>query len=402
MSYVRFEDEHEGGRLTQFRERLSTEVRVQTGDAFPIFQDRNDIAWGDHWQTRINESLDAATFLIPIITPSFFRSLPCREELKRFLERERQLDREDLILPVYYVTAPELDDPDRNEDELGRLLFSRQYADWRELRFRPFTSPVVRRALAQLAGRIRDSLLRPTVPLPTERNRTSPSDVQVVAAEAIPVTSTPLPEKPTVTTELEGESATAVQSLFGPDPREDYEQLSLNITLKFSSGRIPDYSEGVRLLQAKRDGAQLWWETVNYSVSNDYVDIVPVGESATVIRRLPNQFHGYTYYELRLPNALQHGDVHNLWVRKHIHDRSSEPSPVFYCSARRPILRMTTRVEFAPDALPKRVLRFVAPTSRMPDAADLGQPVRVQATGVVEQVFSDLVEGVSYGLRWFW
>ena len=43
MSYVRFEDEHEGGRLTEFRERLSAEVQMQTGEEFPIFQDRNDI-----------------------------------------------------------------------------------------------------------------------------------------------------------------------------------------------------------------------------------------------------------------------------------------------------------------------------------------------------------------------
>jgi hypothetical protein len=46
MSYVRFVDQHEGGQLTEFRERLSAEVHIQTGEAFPIFQDRNDIAWG--------------------------------------------------------------------------------------------------------------------------------------------------------------------------------------------------------------------------------------------------------------------------------------------------------------------------------------------------------------------
>jgi F-box protein 11 len=163
MSYVRFDDEHEGGQLTQFQERLSAEVRIQTGEAFPIFQDRNDIAWGQSWQARINEALDAVTLLIPIITPSFFRSPPCRDELTKFLGRERQLGRQDLILPVYYVSAPELDDPVRREaDELARVLATRQYTDWRELRFEPFTSPVVRRAFAQLASRLRDSFWRTT------------------------------------------------------------------------------------------------------------------------------------------------------------------------------------------------------------------------------------------------
>ena len=48
MSYVRFQDAHDDGRLTKFRERLSTEVRVHTGEEFPIFQDRNDIEWGQN------------------------------------------------------------------------------------------------------------------------------------------------------------------------------------------------------------------------------------------------------------------------------------------------------------------------------------------------------------------
>ena|SRR5215216_4693921 len=151
MSYVRFNDQYDDGQLTQFRERLSAEVRAQTGEEFSIFQDRNDIAWGQNWQVRINETLDAVTLLIPIITPSFVRSPPCREEVERFLVRERELGRQDLILPVYYISTRELDDPQRREgDELARVLASRQYADWRELRFEPFTAPLVRKAPVRL------------------------------------------------------------------------------------------------------------------------------------------------------------------------------------------------------------------------------------------------------------
>ena len=74
MTYVRFVDQHDDGQLTQFRERLSAEVQVQTGEEFLIFQDRNDIAWGQNWKARIDEALDVVTLLIPIITPSFFLS----------------------------------------------------------------------------------------------------------------------------------------------------------------------------------------------------------------------------------------------------------------------------------------------------------------------------------------
>ena len=51
-------------------------LRLQTGEAFEVFQDRLDIAWGQAWQQRIDESLDAVTFLIPVITPASSRASP--------------------------------------------------------------------------------------------------------------------------------------------------------------------------------------------------------------------------------------------------------------------------------------------------------------------------------------
>jgi parallel beta-helix repeat protein len=169
LSYVRFDDQHEGGLFSEFRTRLSAEVRVQTGEDFPIFQDRNDIAWGQNWQARIEEALNEVSLLIPIITPSFFRSQACRAEVTKFIERERQLGREDLILPVYYVSALEMDDLERRvTDPVAQVLAFRQYADWRELRFEPFVSPVVRKAIAHLASRLREPFWRGT---PSRRSR---------------------------------------------------------------------------------------------------------------------------------------------------------------------------------------------------------------------------------------
>jgi parallel beta-helix repeat protein len=158
MSYVRFDDAHDDGQLSAFRERLAAEVRMQTGDEFPIFQDRNDIAWGQNWRKRIEETLDAVTLLLVVVTPGLFKSTACRDEVTRFREREKELGRGDLILPVYYVSARQMDDPEsRKADELATLLWSRQYADWRELRFEPLTSPVVRKQIAALATRMRDA-----------------------------------------------------------------------------------------------------------------------------------------------------------------------------------------------------------------------------------------------------
>lgn len=42
------------------------------------------------------------------------------------------------------------------------VLASRQFADWRELRFEPFASPLVRKSLAQLASRMRDTFWQPS------------------------------------------------------------------------------------------------------------------------------------------------------------------------------------------------------------------------------------------------
>ena len=183
MSYVRFDDQHENGRLTQFCERLSGEVRMQTGDKFHIFQDRNDIGWGQGWKERIDNSLDAVTFLVPIITPGFFKSPACRDEFERFLQREKDLGRADLILPVYYVECSILSDETRREkDPIAKAIVARQWADWRDLRFEPFTSPEVGKTLAKMARQILEALERtPTKPRPEASTNEIPATAAVAS-----------------------------------------------------------------------------------------------------------------------------------------------------------------------------------------------------------------------------
>jgi F-box protein 11 len=227
MSYVRFDDAHEDGQLTAFRERLAGEIRIQTGREFPIFQDRNDIAWGQNWQQRIEEALDEVTFLLVIVTPGLFQSPECRHEVAQFREREQTLGRTDLILPVYYVSAREIDDPGlREADDLASLLCERQYADWRELRFEPLTSPVVRKTLAQLASRIRDSFSqeaanRPAQPGPSPQPAGSQAARSAVSASGIvPRQDTARIEPPThvVDPYLRGDFATVNAAIEAAQP----------------------------------------------------------------------------------------------------------------------------------------------------------------------------------------
>jgi hypothetical protein len=157
LSYVRDDDAHDFGSVTKFRERLEGEVKVQSGQRFEIFQDRNDIRWGQFWQERITESLAEVTFLIPIITPSFFVSPACRSELETFVQMEQTLGLSKLILPVYYVSCDAIDDADGNDPIIGAIR-KRNWTDWRTHRFSGFDEPKVRAALAELATNIKATM----------------------------------------------------------------------------------------------------------------------------------------------------------------------------------------------------------------------------------------------------
>jgi hypothetical protein len=159
MSYAHVDDE--GEDLTELRNCLERVVRQQTAEQFDIFKDRDDIAWGQNWRERIHESLDHVTFLIPIITPSYFESENCRKELQRFIEREKELNRNDLILPIYYRKVWIIEDKaEREQDEDAKLIATRQRADWRELINKSYESEEVKVKVEELGQHISLALER--------------------------------------------------------------------------------------------------------------------------------------------------------------------------------------------------------------------------------------------------
>lgn len=178
MSYSNLDDEHDNGNISNFRMRLRGEVRMQSGDAsFDIFQDHIDIVWGQQWQQRLDDSLSSVRLLIPIITPSFFKSEACRREVERFVRREKQLGRDDLIFPVYYVTASVLEDKaKRQQDEIAQLIHRHQHQDWRKFRHKPLTEPGPRKMLAKMAQHIVAAMER-------GGNRITPEDMRESALQ---------------------------------------------------------------------------------------------------------------------------------------------------------------------------------------------------------------------------
>jgi CheY-like chemotaxis protein len=169
LSYTRLDDEFFGGAITSLRRLLELGVQVVTGDrTFNIFQDVDGIEFGQKWRNRLSEAISTSRFLIPIVTPLFFKSDPCRDELKRFMEHERSLDRDDLILPIYFVTAPVLERPELLKDDLlASEIGSRQRYDWRVQADLPPNDPQIRRAVRDLAEKIATAMARTPGPVPT-------------------------------------------------------------------------------------------------------------------------------------------------------------------------------------------------------------------------------------------
>ena len=168
INFVASDFQHDEGGVPQFRERLADELNMHIGEELSIFHDRDDVLWAQVWKDRVGESVDRATFLIAFITPRFFSNPQCRSELRTFLEREKKLDRNDLILPLYYVRCPLLhEDELLKDDQLARDFDARHgegYIDWRDLRFEPFTSPEVGKKLQDVAIRIHHALSQPQSP----------------------------------------------------------------------------------------------------------------------------------------------------------------------------------------------------------------------------------------------
>lgn len=158
LSYVR-SDDHDGN-VSKLREFLGTEVHIQWGHKFEIFQDTKDIRTGQDFDSAIKLSLDQVSFLIAILTPSYFKSPYCRSELEYFLRREKELDRKDLVIPIYYVDCGVEDEGAKAGDVLLRQLSGRNYFDWRPLRTKKFDSEEVRSKMAELGKHIVEAIKR--------------------------------------------------------------------------------------------------------------------------------------------------------------------------------------------------------------------------------------------------
>jgi len=153
LSYTRFDDQR--GKISEFCSELSYAVEAVSGDPFHIFQDVDGIGIGEHWPDKLDDMLSKARFFIPIVTPKFFNSDPCRSELIRFLKQERKVGRKDLVFPIYWIQCAKLEEPHlKAKDELAQIIHERQRWDWRRNRLRPISDTDVAEQIEALAIQI--------------------------------------------------------------------------------------------------------------------------------------------------------------------------------------------------------------------------------------------------------
>ena len=162
LSYTRKDNEFFGGYITAFRRALENAVHVVSGEEnFRIFQDVDGIVIGENWKKKLAQVINRSSFLVPMLSPLFFNSQPCRDEVSQFLEHERALHREDLILPVYFFDSPKLEkDEELAKDAMARKLAEREMFDWRKQADVPLDAPAGRKAILKLADGIVQTMNR--------------------------------------------------------------------------------------------------------------------------------------------------------------------------------------------------------------------------------------------------
>ncbi len=152
-SYVRADDEAEGGRVSDLARDLKAQYEILTAESLELFLDKDAIRWGEGWRERLDDGLSSTAFFVAVLTPRYFLSAECRRELQFFARQATQLGVKELLLPVHYIDVYD-SRPEGEDDSLIDLVAQFQMEDWRELRFAERRSEVYRRAVARIAKRI--------------------------------------------------------------------------------------------------------------------------------------------------------------------------------------------------------------------------------------------------------
>ncbi|HMG81206.1 MAG TPA: toll/interleukin-1 receptor domain-containing protein [Xanthobacteraceae bacterium] len=181
FSYSREDDQGSRGALSALRDAIQSELSAQLGRShtdFRVWQDKAAIPLGTLWENQISDAINQSAFFVPIVTPRAMRSQHCTFEFESFLAREKELGRDDLVFPILYIPVPALEDEKLwRQDPVLKIVGTRQYLDWRDLRHLEHNSPEVRQKVERFCRNISSALRKPWVSL-EERRREAEAQAQ--------------------------------------------------------------------------------------------------------------------------------------------------------------------------------------------------------------------------------
>ncbi len=188
-SYARGDDAALDADLSRLRGKVAEEVSLLLGAEVDMFQDIYDIRHGDDWEARLRDELTGASFMIPVLTPRYFKRPWCREEVMTYLRLASERGVPARLYPIYVVTDRKYD---RGEHCEVRAAVARyQHFDWRPLRFEE-SEKKLGKAINDFAESIHDKLDEDTPDLPLGTAAAPP--VRPAAAKPTPANQ---PEKTT-------------------------------------------------------------------------------------------------------------------------------------------------------------------------------------------------------------
>lgn len=152
-SYAHADDKSDQGRIVSLAEDVRTEFATVTGVEVDLFVDRKSIEWGDDWRARIDDSLGASSFLIPVLTPRYFQRPECRREFTDFHGQAESRGYGKLILPLLYLEVEDFETG--SKDEVVALAARSQYYNWSPYRLADTTSERYRTAVNEIVLQLR-------------------------------------------------------------------------------------------------------------------------------------------------------------------------------------------------------------------------------------------------------
>lgn len=149
-------DDKKPHNLSSLREAFNISVDQTLGVDCDIIVDVNKLNWGDVWLEKLETLVTSSDYFLPILTPSYFQSKMCMNELRWAIESEKK------IIPILYRKCPKgfycnFTESDINNIKLNnnsKLVSNYQYHDFTTLRNKPCDSELVLNFLDKISEQI--------------------------------------------------------------------------------------------------------------------------------------------------------------------------------------------------------------------------------------------------------